>query len=135
MTSNLKQKTQEAIDTMRELVDGCDLVMLVDRETGLILSKSSAKPLAQNHLEQIAATALADLRDPLAAAVPGQQGAAGLVALTRMHKDDIVVALRTSNDNQSEDALVCQFTDKPDRRDMIDAAGDVFALSASAEAA
>ena len=59
---NLRKKTREAIDSLHERLKECQIAMLIDQETGLVLCKSAASPSSQTLVEQVANDALAELR-------------------------------------------------------------------------
>lgn len=133
MASELKRKTQEAIEGLRERVSGCDLAMLVDRETGLVLSKSCETTVSQNHLETLANTARADLDSMLSSSVIDLGENAALLSTSRIGKAGVTVVLRSVL--SEDEALVCRFAAMPDRADLSLAANAVFEISLDAEAA
>lgn len=133
MASNLKQRTQEAIDALQSGVDGCTLAMLIDGETGLVLSKTSDTVVPQDQLDELATTLSHDLNGPLATAFSADASSADLLTGVRIGKDSIVVALRKSQSGQ--DALICQFNTHPNRSDLSAAANAVFDLTTEGEAA
>jgi len=133
MASDLRKKTQEAMDLLRESVAGCQLALLIDRETGLALCKSTVNVVPQNRLEQLSAAAQRELAGSLIAALPQQGTEDGILTALYVGKDEVVAVLKSLR--SEDDALVCQFTDLPNRSDLIDAAEAVFSVSVEAEAA
>ncbi len=133
MASELRQKIQEAADKLRDRVDGCDLVILIDPETNLVLCKSSEKPVSQDQLDRLADSALVELDGPLASALTSN--AAGKDSLTSFNigKQSILAVIKSQG--STEDMLVCQFKTMPNRSDLRDAAGQIFNLSTDVEAA
>jgi len=56
MASDLRVKTQNAIDALREANKNCSLAMLIDGDTGLVLCKSSQSVIPQDELDELAAS-------------------------------------------------------------------------------
>jgi hypothetical protein len=133
MASELKRKTQEAIEGLRERVSDCDLAMLVDRETGLILSKSTETTVSQNLLETIANTARGDLDSMLSNSVSDLSENAALLSVSRVEKSGVTVVFRSLL--SADEALVCRFTSPPDRAELSISANAVFEVSLETEAA
>jgi len=133
MASELRIKTQEAVDNVRDLVDGCDLAMLIDRETGLVLCKSSQGTVPQDQLDKLAGSAQTELNGTLATALTNSASEGDVLSSFNVGKDKVIVVLKSQG--LSEDALVCQFTKLPNRSDLQDAAEAIFTLSTEVEAA
>ena len=133
MASNLKIRTQEAIDALRSNVDGCTLAMLVDGETGLVLCKTSDTVVSQDQLDDLATAASTDLNGPLAIALSDNASSTDLLTGMRIGKESTIVALRASQPGQ--DALICQFDSPPNQSNLSAAARTVFDLTTEGEAA
>jgi len=132
MASELRKKTQEAIDTVRETFGGCELAMLIDCETSLVLVKSSQSSVPQDQLDRLAVSAQSDLEGNLATALTNSANEGDILSAVNVEKDKIVAMLRLQG---SDDALVCQFANLPNRTDLQDAAKQIFDLSIEGEAA
>ena len=133
MASELRKKTQDAIDGMREDVAGCELAMLIDRDTGLVLAKSSEKAVPQNRLDQLSASARTELSGSLVTALSDLTSDGDIFTALYVGKKEVVAVV--SSVNHREDALVCEFSDIPVRADLLKAASTVFNISDAAEAA
>lgn len=133
MASELRQKIQEAVDELRDHFEGCDLVILIDPETNLVLCKSSEKPVSQDQLDKLADSALAELDDPLASALTSNAAAEASLTSFNIGKQSILAVIKSQG--SAEDMLVCQFKTMPNRSDLRNAAEQVFNLSNDVEAA
>lgn len=133
MHSELKKKTQESIEAIHALFEDCDLAMLVDQETGLVLSKSAAAPISQSVLETLAGEAQSQLSGKLAQGIANSVKAPEILSVSQYSKAGVLVILQDLRN--SEDALVCRFKTSPKRSDLVAMANDIFKLSSSAEVA
>jgi len=133
MLAELRKKTQETIDTMRELVDGCQLVMLVDQETGLVLCQSAAVSVSYDQLEYLAEGARKYLKSALVTALSGIDKDTECLVVTRFGASGVTAVIQ--NLECRDEVLVCQCESMPSRTDLMDAANEVFELSSTAEAA
>ena len=133
MASKLREKTQAAVDKLRNDVEGCDLAILVDPETNLVLCKSSGKSISQDQLDRLADSARLDLEGALAKALVTDAADGDLLAAYNIEKNTVVAVLNSQG--SSDDVLVCQFANMPDRSDLHAAAELVFNLSTDVEAA
>jgi hypothetical protein len=133
MASDLRKKTQEAMDVLRDDVDSCQMAMLIDRDTGLVLAKSSASVVPQNKLDQLANSAQTELAGPLLNALTVETKGDEIVTALYVGKDEVIAVVKSLRSN--DDALVCQFTAMPNRSALTDAATAVFSITTQAEAA
>lgn len=133
MASELRQKTQEAVDKLRERINGCNLAILIDPETNLVLCKSSEKSVSQDQLDLLADSAQLEVKGALASALKNNAADEDLLTAFNIGKHTIVAVIKSLGKN--EDMLVCQFKIMPNRSDLRDAAEYVFNLSTDVEAA
>ncbi len=130
MSAAMRLKTQEAVDRLVASVDTCNVALLTDSSTGLILCTSSDSAMPQNALERFADDMKADLAYPyIDAAV--EVAECKTVSSTRIDADGWVIALRAMP--SGEDILICRCDDAPDRAALNEAAAAVFELMTPAE--
>jgi len=130
---NLRKKTREAIDSLHERLKECQIAMLIDQETGLVLCKSAASPSSQTLVEQVANDALAELRSQSAQSFHASVDEPQLLSLTRVAKTAVTVIIQDLR--SEEDALVLVFNKQPNRAYLMDVAAEIFELPISMEAA
>ncbi len=129
MATDSRQKTQAAVAALRESLTDCDLVMVADAETGLVLCTDMASTLSHDTLERIADGARAGLSAPWveAMATPDQP-----VSITRIDANIHTVTLRPA---VGEEIVVCRCTTAPDRAVLDPAAGAIFDVLSATEGA
>lgn len=133
MASDLRKKTQDAIDALCDSNEGCELAMLIDGETGLVLCKSSDAAVPQNKLEDMAANAQSERKSALVSAMIASSDNANLLSSVRMKNDAVTAVVTPAGEN--DDSLVCQFNAMPNRLALFDSARAVFDLTSEAEVA
>jgi len=133
MASELRKKTQTAIDALRESNETCSLALLIDGDTGLVLCKSSDAVIPQNKLDDLATGAQDQRKNSLALAMTESASNPDLMSWIQIEKDSITAVIRRGQD--SDDALICQFKDMPDRTALLNSARTIFDLATDAEAA
>ena len=129
----LRKKTRDAIDALHGRLKECQLAMLIDQETGLVLCKSSASPTSQTKVEQIAADALSEINVPSAVSFQKSVEAPELVSITRLQQSLVMVIIQDLR--KKEDALVCLFKKQPNRAYLMEVASEIFNLPSTMEAA
>lgn len=132
-SSDLRKKTQQAVDGLRSGIEGCTLVMLIDQETGLVLCQSSAAAVSQDRLDAVATDGQTALRSSLLKAKDELSPDATLVSVSKIGKSDMTITLQPIP--ASDEALVCRFDTAPNRTDLSAAARTVFAVTSETEAA
>lgn len=133
MASNLREKTQTAVDDLRGSVEGCNLAMLIDPETGLVLCKSSDAAVSQDRLNSVASSAQSALRSSLLNAKGDVSPTATLVSVSQIGKTATTVTLQPIPSH--DEALVCRFDGTPDQDALSAAARSVFSITSGTEAA
>ncbi len=129
MASDSRQKTQAAVDALREDVTTCTLAMAVDVETGLVLCTDTASTLPHDMLERMSDTARADLSAPWIAAMGGADRP---VSVTRIDSEGHTTALQPAG---GEEIVICRSTAAPDHAALGRAAGAIFDVLSSTEGA
>lgn len=132
MASELREKTQKAIDALREANSTCSLAMLVDGDTGLVLCKSSDAVVPQNELDELASGAQQQRGNALHSAMIDTTTDASLFSWTQVTKESITTAITSVG--SGDETLICQFESAPDRPTLHKSASAVFDLSSDAEA-
>ncbi len=130
---DLRQKTLDMIDALHERFKDCKLAMLIDQETGLVFSKSSASPTSQSIVQQVGADAIEALKSPSAMAFRASANEPQLVSITRVRKRDVLVVIQDLR--KGDDALVCLFSKSPSRSYLMEIASEIFQLPMTMEAA
>jgi len=130
---NLRKKTREMIDALHARLKDCQLAMLIDQETGLVLCKSAASPSSQTMVEQIATDALAELKLQSARSFHKSADEPELLSVTRVAKSAVTVIVQDLKSN--DDALVLVFKKQPNRAYLMEVAAEIFQLPTSMEAA
>jgi len=133
MASELRKKTQTAIDALRDANDACSLAMLIDGDTGLVLCKSSDSVVPQNELDELASGAQDQRNNSLAAAMIEESTNASLLSWVQIEKDSITAVISPAQDN--DDRLICLFNAMPDRSTLLGSARTIFDLTTDVEAA
>ncbi len=127
MASESRQKTQDAVNALRDSIENCDLAMLIDSDTGLVLCIDSETTLPHDVLERIADTAKVDAGSPLAKAM-ADDGAP--LSVSKIDADGWTVALKAS---AGDEFLVCRCATAPDRTALDAAAQVVFDVLSPAD--
>ncbi len=133
MASELRKKTQTAIDALRDANDACSLAMLIDGDTGLVLCKSSDSVVPQNELDELASGAQDQRNNSLAAAMIEESTNASLLSWVQIEKDSITAVISPAQGN--DDRLICLFNAMPDRSTLLGSARTIFDLTTDVEAA
>ena len=133
MASDIKKKTQEGVDSLFELVDGCQLVMLIDPETGLVLSTNTDAKVSQDERDRLASRACNALDFGPASTLCNEGSGSDIVSVTLMEATGNVIAIRDLSADGV--AIVGRFNGTPSRSDLNQTAGDVLQLFAPEEAA
>ena len=133
MASKLREKTQKAVDEMRASVSGCNLVLLIDPDTGLVLSKSSDDTVSQDRLNSVATAAQTALRSTLMNSADEVSSKTTLVSVSQIGRTGTTVTLQPMP--ARDEALVCRFDGTPNRDELSTAAKSVFAVTSGTEAA
>ena len=133
MASELRIKTQNAIDALREANNACSLAMLIDGDTGLVLCKSSETVIPQNQLDELATGSQDKRKNALALALIEASSNSEYLSWIQIEKDTITTVISPAQ--ESEDTLICQFSDMPDRAALLTSARTIFDLTSVSEAA
>jgi len=133
MASELRIKMQDAVGGLRESVPGCDLAVLIDPATGLVLCQSSETQVSQDRLDAVARDGKRALDNGLVNAHADIAPDATLVSVMDIGRTGSTVTLVAVPSR--EEALVCRFSDVPDDAGMTEEAKKVFAIVAGPEAA
>ena len=133
MASELRIKTQAAIDALREANTACSLALLIDGDTGLVLCKSSDAVVSQNELDELATAAQTRRKSPLTDGITEVSKEPKFLSSFQIEKDSITTVI--SPVQNSDDALICQFDKMPNRATLLDSARAIFNLTNDAEAA
>ena len=129
----LRKKIRDAIDALHDRLKECQLAMLIDQRTGLVLCKSGASPTSQTKIDQIAADALTEINLPSSLSFQKSADAPEIVSMTRLHHSSVMVIIQDLK--KMDDALVCVFKKQPSRAYLMEVASDIFQLPSSMEAA
>ena len=125
MANESRQKTQAAVDALRDSVAGCDLAMVADVETGLVLCTDGASAQPHDVLERLSDAVRADLSAPwVEAMATGDK----TVSVARIDADGHTVALRPAG---GEEIVICRCSTTPDREALDRAASAVFDVLSS----
>lgn len=127
---NRRERTLAAVDAMKERIGGCDFVSLVDRETGLVLSKDSASRISQRQLDALAseASVLADGSHVSALRALADSATHAFVLQFRGSRATVTVASL-----ETEDTVICRIDGMPDRESVIDSARGVISAANETE--
>ncbi len=133
MASDLRVKTQNAIDALREANKNCSLAMLIDGDTGLVLCKSSQSVIPQDELDELAASTQTQRGNLIASAMVDMSSKARSMSWSQFDKTAVTTVVSSVGANQ--DTLVCRFDSAPDRSALFESAQTIFDLTSDAEAA
>ncbi len=129
MANDSRQKTQAAVAALRESLTSCDLAMVADLETGLVLCTDTASTMPHDTLERIANDARTDLSAPWVEAMTAPDQT---VSVSRIDAAGCTVVLHPAGGGE---IVVCRCTAAPDRAALDRAAGAVFDVLSSTEGA
>lgn len=133
MASELRIKTQTALDALRDANDTCSLALLIDGDTGLVLCKSSDAVVPQNELDELATNARGQRKNALTKAIVEVSTDPDFLSSIQIEKDSITAVINPVQN--SDDALICQFDRMPDRATLLDSVRAIFDLTSDVEAA
>ncbi len=133
MSSDIRRKIQSAIDTLRNTVTGCEIAMLVDRDTGLVLSKSNTGTVPQDYLDRLVSQAQDMLDDSLPEGFcePHEKDATLCIYRYGAKKMTAVV----TSGNPAGDIVVCEFAERPEQSGILTATEALFELTCEDKAA
>lgn len=133
MASELRVKTQNAIDELRNANEACSLALLIDGDTGLVLCKSSDATVSQNELDDLAADAQKQRKDSLLKSMTEASAKPSFLSSIQIEKKSITAVMAPAAGG--DDTLICQFDSMPDRTALFNSARAIFDLTNDAEAA